>query len=158
MTLHCSVNYNEAYLIVLQNGCLAIGLGDEDLSYGWLETVALIAPDMALGERLEFNWSIGHTNWYCKHIHNSGRFMGYVDPTRLSKSPSCEKVLAPVDFVVSKSGLKALNFEAQLQWLRDHYVWDWSFYPVQGLTDNQIKIIWMFSRAQDAMLFKLAWS
>ena len=158
MTLHCSVNYNEAYMLVLNNGCLGIGLGDCDMNYGWLEVVGLTAPDITIGEYLEFDYKgEDHKHYHCKKIRAGGRFMGYRDPEIFLKQDS-HKVWAPVEFNSATYGLKATNFETQLQWLEDNHIWNWSFYPAQELNDNQIKLVWMFADPDDAMLFKLTWA
>lgn len=159
MTRHCSVNYNEAYLLVLQNGCLGVGLGDCDMNYGWLEVVGLMAPDISQNEYLTFNHkNEDHKHYHCKGIREGGRFTGYRDPAVFLKLVGDNQVLAPVEFAPAKYGLKATNFEAQLNWLQEHYVRDWSFYPAQNPIDGQMKIVWMFSNPDDAMLFKLTWA
>lgn len=155
----CSVNYNEAYLLVLQNGCLGVGLGDEDLNFGWLEVVGLIAPDINIGEYLEFNYREDRgRHYHCKGIRQCGRFMGYRPPEEMFKLESRTLVRAPVELEKVPYGLRAVNFEPQLKWLEDNNVWGWSFYPEQGLYNGEMCLLWTFADADAAMLFKLAWA
>lgn len=155
----CSVNYNEAYLLVLQNGCLGVGLGDDDLNFGWLEIVGLIAPDISNAEYLEFNCSQdGRHHYHCKSIRPAGRFMGYIPYEEIFNSDLCTKVRAPVELEPAAYGLRARNFEAQLKWIEDHNIWGWSFYPEQGRHNGEMCLIWAFTENDDALLFKLAWS
>lgn len=158
MTRLCSVDYNEADLLVLQNGCLGIGLGDCDINLGWLEVVYLVAPDITLGEYLEFHYTEDTRHWPCKKIRSCGRFMGYIAPQDLNHMKTLETVMAPVEFEPARGGLRSTNFQEQLAWLIDQNISGWSFYPVQGRTDGMIQLVWGFIKPQDAMLFKLTWA
>jgi hypothetical protein len=130
------------------------------MNYGWLEVVGLMAPDITAGEYLLFDAVKGedHKHYHCKGIREGGRFAGYIDPVDASQIKSLEVVWAPIEFEPARYGLKSTNFEAQLDWLHEQNVREWTFYPIQGLTDGMIYLAWGFVNPDDAMLFKLTWA
>lgn len=159
MTTLSLPDYNEAYLLVLNNGCLGVGLGDCDLNYGWLEIVGLVAPDITIGEYLEFDdKKQDYQHYHCRGIRPYGRFTGYCKPYELTSLKGHELVYAPVTLKTSSYGLSSTNFQDQLIWVREHGIQKWSFTPLHNKMNGQMIMVWVFESSEHAMLFKLTWA